>query len=36
MDEWFTVEAAFHALSEAGLLWHGSGLFDYGSFQIHL
>lgn len=30
------VEETFHALSEAGLLRHGSGLFDYGSFQIHL
>ena len=31
-----TVEAAFQELSEAGLLRHGSGLFDYGTFQIHL
>lgn len=30
------IAAAFSRLQSAGKLTHGSGVFDYGSFQIHL
>ena len=30
------VENAFHSLASEGKLRHGGGIFDFGSFQIHL
>lgn len=30
------VEAGFHQLEQMGKLWQGSGVFEFGMFQIHL
>ena len=30
------ISAAFQQLYDAGMLVHGSGIFDYGSFRIHI
>lgn len=30
------IETAFQELDAAGKLYHGNGLFDYGTFQIHI